>query len=369
MIALHFAEYTFRLAQALSDENDVLLCINESNLKNEISPAALANNKPRCRIVCLPDVWLRKPRLLLKGLRTLIEEIRKFQPDVIHCQEAVRDYLLPALYILPRYALVLTVHDHIPHTGLDTQTSFRVVCYRRWLRRRAIRVIVHGNWIKEECERISPWLKGRVSAIPHGLLGESNNPLPSKWNSGTLLFFGRIQEYKGLRYLIEACRLLEGEGIISKVIIAGTGPDLAQYRDFLLSHPVYELIERYIEIEEIPKIFAQSDIVILPYTDGTQSGVASLAINYKRPIIASDVGSIGEIVRDDFNGLLIPKRDAGALAAAIKSLLTDQALMRKMSNNAAWLATNELSWQSIAQQTQKTYEDALQSTRGTSRLS
>ena len=369
MIALHFSEYSFYLAQALSDDNEVLLCINERNLKNEISLATLARKTPRCRIVRLPDVWLRKPRLFLGGIRALTEEIQGFNPDVIHCQEAVRDYLLPALYILRRHPLILTIHDHVAHSGMDAQASIRVKFYRWWLRQRATRVIVHGTWIKGECERIFPWLKGRISAIPHGLLGTPDKPPIPRWNNGTLLFFGRIQEYKGLRYLIEATHLLEGEGIISKVIIAGTGQDLTKYRDIVSSHAIYELIERYIEIEEIPTIFNQSDIVVLPYTDGTQSGVAALAINYRRPIIASDVGSIGEMVRNGFNGLLVPKRDADALANAIKTLLKDHPLLQKMSDGAAWLATNELSWKSIAKKTQAVYEIALQTTSGASRFS
>ena len=75
------------------------------------------------------------------------------------------------------------------------------------------------------------------------------------------------------------------------------------------------------------------------------------------------------MVRNGFNGLLVPKRDADALANAIKTLLKNHSLLQKMSDGAAWLATNELSWKSIAKKTQAVYEIALQTTSGASRFS
>jgi glycosyltransferase involved in cell wall biosynthesis len=205
-----------------------------------------------------------------------------------------------------------------------------------------------------------PWLRGKLFSIPHGTLGETTTCSATHWNNGTLLFFGRVEEYKGLRYLIESVQLLKTEGFDVKVIIAGTGSDLTSYRDYLEANASFELIDRYIKKEEIPEIFARVDIVVMPYTDASQSGVAALALNYKCPVIATNVGSIGEMVRDGINGLLVPARDAQALADAIRSLLLDQAKLAKMSANAGHLAAGEFSWRSIGESTQKIYEAAIQ---------
>lgn len=362
LIAVHFSEYAFRLAQTLANNHDVLLCVNKNNFMNEVSASIQTAPAPRCRIVWLPDTWLRSPLEFWAGVTTLTGAIRKFKPDIVHCQEAVRDYLMVALQLLPRYPLVLTIHDHVPHTGQDSNVSQRVRFYKSFLRQRADLVIVHGDQIRRDCERLMPWLTGRIVSIPHGPLG-GNMSLPrTRWNNGTLLFFGRIEAYKGLRYLIEAVRLLKKDGVDVKVIIAGTGSDLACHRQEVLTEPSFELLDRYIDKEEIADLFARADIAVMPYIDATQSGVAAIALNYRCPVIATDVGSLAEMVRDGSNGVLVPPRNPEALADAIRSIAFDRKKLANMSAHAAALADNDFSWSSIGLRTQVAYERVRQRT-------
>lgn len=356
LVAVHFAEYAFRLAQTLADNHDILLCVNERNFKNEVSASIQTALAPRCNIVWLPDTWLRSPFAFATGVGRLAGTIRNFKPDVVHCQEAVRDYLIVALQLLPRRPLVLTIHDHVPHTGQDSNISKRVRFYRSFLRQRADLVIVHGDQIRRECERLMPWLNGRIVSIPHGPLGSNMSFARTRWNNGTLLFFGRIEAYKGLRYLIEAVRSLKKDGINVKVIIAGTGSDLARHRQEVVTESSFELLDRYIDKEEIADLFARADIAVMPYTDATQSGVAAMALNYRCPVIATDVGSITEMVHDGGNGVLVPPRNSKALADAIRSIAFNTKKLNEMSAHAAMLASNDLSWRSIARRTEVAYE-------------
>lgn len=360
LIAIHFSEYTFRLAQALAKTHDVLLCVNEKNFLNEVPESVQATSAPRCRILWLPDTWLRSPLGFVTGVRKLVGEIRSFKPDIVHCQEAVRDYLMVAFQLLPNYPLVLTIHDHVPHTGQDSKVSKRVRFYRSYLRQRADLVIVHGDRIRRDCENLMPWLKGRIVSIPHGPLGEGIPLTRIRWNNGTLLFFGRIEAYKGLWYLIEAVHLLKKDGVDVKVIIAGTGSDLARHRQQVTTEASFELLDRYIDKAEIADIFMRADIVVMPYTDATQSGVAAMALNYRCPVIATDVGSISEMVRDGINGVLVPARNPEALADAIRSLAFDREKLAEMSANAAALASKDFSWDSIGCRTQVAYESVMQ---------
>ena len=362
LIAVHFSEYAFRLAQTLANNHDVLLCVNKKNFTNEVSASIQRAPAPRCRIVWLPDTWLRSPLDFVTGVTTLTGTIRKFKPDIVHCQEAVRDYLIVALQLLPRYPLVLTIHDHVPHTGQDSTVSKRVRFYKSFLRQRADLVIVHGDQIRRDCERLMPWLAGRIVSIPHGPLGGHMSLPRTHWNNGTLLFFGRIEAYKGLRYLIEAVRLLKKDGVDVKVIIAGTGSDLACHRQEVITESSFELLDRYIDKEEIADLFARADIAVMPYTDATQSGVAAIALNYRCPVIATDVGSLAEMVRNGVNGVLVPPRNPEALADAIRSVAFDRKKLANMSARAAALADNDFSWSSIGLRTQAAYERVRQRT-------
>lgn len=74
---------------------------------------------------------------------------------------------------------------------------------------------------------------------------------------------------------------------------------------------------RYVPNEEVPAIFDEADLLVLPYLSATQSGVARIALSNGLPIIASRTGGLSESVIEDFNGMLFPPGDSGALADRI----------------------------------------------------
>ena len=120
----------------------------------------------------------------------------------------------------------------------------------------------------------------------------------------------------------------------------------------------FEVRDRYIAAAEVDRLFIDAHAVVLPYTDGTQSGVAALALGYARPVLATAVGAIPELVREGINGLLVPPADAAALYAAGKALVTDAALRQRLSEGAMALAAGELSWAAIAESTEGWYAQA-----------
>jgi len=358
LISFHFAEYAFLLGSALADRHEVLLILNKENAERELGNRLSYADKPRLKIVCLPERGLKNPLMFLNSVR-VISEIRAFSPGVIHCQEAINDYLMGALAVLCKYPLVLTIHDHVPHSGKDSQDRKRISFYRHRLRHMPDVVIVHGERIRSESEGLMPWLRGRVISVPHGPLGETHANSIQGWESGTLLFFGRIEQYKGLRYFIDAVKALNADRVSVKGIIAGTGHDLEQYRAEIEADGAFELIDRYIGDDEVPGLFGRTNVVVLPYTDATQSGVVAMALRYGRPVVATDVGSVGEVVRDGYNGLLVPPRDVPALTSAIKRLVQNQELAVSMARNATQLATTELSWETISASTVEVYRLAV----------
>ncbi|TCV83439.1 glycosyltransferase family 4 protein [Sulfurirhabdus autotrophica] len=367
LISFHFSEYTFLLAKALSVRHEVQLILNQKNAERELGDRLNPVEGQQFEIIVLPDYGLKNP-LMLFNIFNIVSRIKRFSPDVVHCQEAITDYLMAALLLLRKYPLVLTIHDHIPHSGIDSQARKRIIFYQQRLRHMPDVVIVHGDRIKNESEKLLPWLQDRIVAIPHGPLGEAPEMHDEQWESGNLLFFGRIEQYKGLRYFIDAVKVLNSENVAVKGVIAGTGRDLENYRDEIESDSQFELIDRYIDDQEIPGIFNKANVVVLPYTDATQSGVVALALRFGRPIVASEVGSIGEVVREGFNGLLVPPKDVPALADAIKKLVNNSQVTTLMAQNARVLASTELSWETIAEKTEKAYQIAIANKLGDAAL-
>ncbi|WMT72967.1 glycosyltransferase family 4 protein [Bradyrhizobium sp. Ash2021] len=173
------------------------------------------------------------------------------------------------------------------------------------------------------------------------------------------LFFGRIEAYKGLGFVLEAGRLLALRGFTFRLVIAGTGSALDLYRPQLREMPWVELTDRRIHADEIPQIFRRASAVVLPYTDATQSGVAAMAFGFGRPVIASCVGGLPDVVANEYNGLLVPPKDVGALAEAMARVIVSEELCNQLRVGAMECACSELSWDVIAGETSAVYEDAL----------
>jgi glycosyltransferase involved in cell wall biosynthesis len=303
----------------------------------------------------------RSPLAVLRNANAIRRAISAFRPDLVHLQESLWDYLLATLPWLRSYPLVLTIHDPVLHSGESHLRGLRkrYHLYRWLLRRTCNTAIAHGDLLRREVEALLPRLRGRVFAIPHGPLGAISAQPDFGWEPGCLLFFGRIQAYKGLAYFIEAVQRLADEGLCVKGLIAGRGGDLDRYRSEIESSGLFEIHEGYIPKERVPEVFRRAQVVVLPYTDGTQSGVAGLAMAYARPVVASRVGSIPEMVREGENGLLVPPMDSAALAVAIRRLVTAPEYAQALGLAAWHLAQGELSWPAIAERSAAAYGETL----------
>ncbi len=139
----------------------------------------------------------------------------------------------------------------------------------------------------------------------------------------TILFFGIVRPYKGLSYLIEAMPQIIAEipGVL--LIIAGEfwGKEerfLSRIRELHLDDSV-KVINEYIPNEEVGTYFSAVDIVVLPYVSGTGSGIVQIAFGFNKPVIATKVGCLPEVVGDKRTGYLVEPMDSQAIADAVVS--------------------------------------------------
>ncbi len=362
LIALHFSEYAARLALALAEKHRVLLILRKDNAEAELSPALRKALEEKVELHQIEHRMLKQPGVLGAATR-LVALVRAFQPDVVHGQEYLSDYAAwGSLCLGQLFPMVLTVHDHVTHTGADSRLPWRKRVYRRLLRKGADRILVHGERIRADMAADPTYRESRIFSVMHGVLGNAGGSgTKVRAEPATLLFFGRIEAYKGLGVLLKALEILGSETIPDlRLIIAGRGSDLEPYRARIGADPRIELMERYIAVEEVPALFARSTAAVLPYTDATQSGVAALAFAYGRPVIASNTGALPEVVREGETGLLVSPGDPVALAEAIKRLFMDKGLWQRLARGASALAAGDLSWSRIAECTVSVYAALLQ---------
>jgi glycosyltransferase involved in cell wall biosynthesis len=363
ILGLHFAEYSSRLAVALGARHEVLLILSASNAGDELTEELRQQVEHVAQVRYLSLRRRRDPRLLATSLSTN-RMIRRFRPDVVHIQEVNPVLTAGSLLCLPgSYPVVLTVHDPVGHSGTSRPDSWEFRLFLR-LRCKATRMIVHGPRMRDELLGLDQRLAGRVDVIAHGILGRDDVVAECAGSDpATFLFFGRIESYKGLGVLLDAADMLRSRGAPVHLVIAGTGADLAAHRTRIMASEGIELIDRYVAARDVPALFRRCTAAVLPYTDATQSGVATIALANGRPVIASNVGDLPDIVLHGRTGLLVPPRDPAALADAMARLAAEASLLDALATGAAGFARERLAWPRIAEQVMGSYQRAIASRR------
>lgn len=118
-----------------------------------------------------------------------------------------------------------------------------------------------------------------------------------------LLFLGRIAEYKGIRFLLEAIEtIFKKKNTNIDLIIAGSGR-IDKYKNKIDELGI-TLLNRHLTNEEITSLIKNTKIVVLPYTDVTQSGVIMTTFAFNKPVIASAIGSFKEIISNNVDSIL-----------------------------------------------------------------
>jgi glycosyltransferase involved in cell wall biosynthesis len=138
-----------------------------------------------------------------------------------------------------------------------------------------------------------------------------------------LLFFGFIREYKGLKTLVAAMPEITSSLPACRLLIVGdfnSRQSKDEYVDLLERSCCREnilLIDGYVPDSEVEKYFAACDLVVLPYDSATQSGIVQIAYGFEKPVVATDVGGLAEVVADGKTGYIVPPKDPRNLASAV----------------------------------------------------
>jgi len=290
-----------------------------------------------------------------------ISMIKDISPDIIHITVS---YPLTNLILglFSKCPLVLTVHDPIPHRGeiKNNWRTFLANMSDRLIFDRSDKIIVHSDVLKKELikRNIS---EDKICIIPHGdysfFTKYKKNIEPTKNN---ILFFGRIIDYKGLEYLIQSIPKIAKEIPDIKLIIAGKG-DISKYQSLIDKNASHiKVYNEYITDDMVAGLFESTELLVLPYIGASQSGPLHIAYSFKRPVIATNVGALPEVIEDGKTGLIIPPKDIDALVGAIIKLLKNDNLRKDMGDNAYMKMKKEMSWDIIADKTIKVYKDVIQ---------
>jgi glycosyltransferase involved in cell wall biosynthesis len=271
---------------------------------------------------------------------------------------------LPLLRGIP---LVLTVHDSLIHVGdassaKTPQWIYDLACFRARER------IVHAPQVKELLTKRTGVPPETVHVIPYVIVGDVDisvgvdvEPQPE------VLFFGRIWEYKGLEYLIKAEPMITAKVPQARIVIAGTGEDFARYRTMMVNPDHFIVHNEYVSDEKRAELFRRAAVVVLPYIEASQSFIISIAYRFGKPVVATTVGGLPEMVDHGRTGFLVPPRDPESLATAIVDLMRNDEMRQRFGENGTRKVNVECAPQVVGQQTVAVYRRALAARQPASR--
>ncbi|MBD9595463.1 glycosyltransferase family 4 protein [Ensifer sp. ENS05] len=302
----------------------------------------------------------------------LTELLRDFRPDVVHIHHLL---LLGAEFphivrrTLPECRIVMTLHDYYPlchHDGLMVRTSGKELCHKsspdrchscfkdipldrfvlreqhlKALLRTVDRFISPSQFLRQ---RFIDWgLNGdQIDVIANGLpprdapsrKGQPENDRP------VFGYFGNLNPWKGTSVLLEAARQLIDEGLRFELRVHGGAPFQADsFKDeiarlFKKTAPSVQQRGAY-RREDIGDLIAAVDCTIVPSIWWENAPlVIGEAQSQRKPVIASNIGGMAEMVQDGVNGITVSPNDPRALAAAMRRIAESPDLRRRLSANA-----------------------------------
>ena len=269
-----------------------------------------------------------------RTLRKLIQ----IKPDFAICAmpSLLDRRLLKALASLKiPYAVV--VHDAAAHPG--ESLSFRMLDQSRLLRGARCLVTLSAH-VAADLQSQNYGVSGQhIIKLWHPPFSFGAQPMPPLAHAGLprVLFFGRLLASKGLDLLADALSSL-GPDLPFVVKICGDGPVSSELIRLQTMHGV-EIDRRWIPESELPGLLAWSDVVVLPYSEASQSGVAAAAMAQGRYVLATRVGGLVEQLSDHALALLV-EPNAVALAAGFSKIFE--------LTNAVAPIDPEADWQNMA---------------------
>lgn len=206
--------------------------------------------------------------------------------------------------------------------------------------------IVHASDQAALLKRLNP--EAAILQRMHPIYTHFPKPKNPKKKRGRLelLFFGFIRPYKGLDILLEALTQLNDTDVYLRVVGEhwGEARELRAKINQSLADNI-ELHLEYVDDQAAADYFAGSDIVVLPYLSATGSGVATLAYNYGKPVIATDVGGLRDAVIDGKTGWVVPSNSPKELANLIANIKRSE--LPQMTPHVRKLC-KENDWESMA---------------------
>lgn len=284
------------------------------------------------------SAFINKLICVLLALKLLLNKVDMFNV-VLHTQ---LEYILYRILSV-KSTVVLSVHEIFE--SLNEKKVLRENI--RKISTQKCHVVFHSQNVLYEFESLLPNHSCSTHCIRFGNFDSYRSFLPKIHHihpdeKTYVLFIGSIQPYKGLNLLYKAMGQTRNADI--PLVIAGKGyvPEIKMFA----KRKNTKVLNRYISNTELVELIVNSCFIVCPYRSASQTGIIPTAFVFNKPVVATEVGAFGEMIKNGLNGMLVPKKKSDALGEVIYELFHNKSKLQKMEDYLENLNRDE--WNSIA---------------------
>lgn len=252
----------------------------------------------------------------------IFSEVLKLKNSIVYL-EYFRDiyFVFLSFLFLKKRHTVIAVHDVEPHKKI----KYRI--FVKFLDKLVFNYFTNFHFFSKIQKKVfeKKYFKKNSFFAPLMLknFGENKKTYFNNENI-EFLFFGTINYYKGLDYLLNSTTKLIENGVTNfRLTIAGNGDFWNECEKLIVYKNFYNCQIRFIPNSEIPTLFSRTHYLVLPYRDVTQSGVLFTSYFYKTPLIAPNFQEFRTYVKNSINGYLYNKNEQDGLYDCLYKIITN----------------------------------------------
>lgn len=324
-----------------------------------IEPLVAGAEAASCELIAVPTM----PEGLAGACRSLpfAAILRRRRPHVFHAHLtwplACKFGLAAA--VASRVPAVLATHQLVPPFRLRR----RALLQQRLLGSRVGRQIAVSRDVAKRLEALFGWPDRKITIVHNGVHAPAQRPAPDptlraellRDQRAVVLVPARLDPLKGHDVLFEAARALEGV----QVVLAGDGPERGRLQTLAEELGIASRVSFLGFRDDMTQLLVCSDVVVLPSLAEGLPLVVLEAMAAGAPLVATAIGGTDEALVDGVSGLLVPPRDAAALAGAVTRVLADPQEARRRADAAAARVRAEFSADTMVARMESIYTELL----------
>ena len=293
-------------------------------------------------------------------VRLLHRTLGRGRYDIVHTHEYKSNALAQLMRPLHSVTVVATAHGY-------NRTTLREAVYygvERAIFRHVAAVVTPNRAMYDLVRRLGV-PASRVHVIHNGIITAGLAPPQPHTRSRRvhLLYLGRLSREKDPQNAIHALDRLVRDGHDAELALAGDGPQRDDVQRLAEKLRLTDRVRLLGFVGDVMPLLGNADILVSPSRTECMPNAILEAMWARVPVAATDVGGVGEMVRDDAEALLCPPRDPGALADAVADLITDEPLARRLAGHAHRRLMNEFTFEKRMERMLELYQRLIHAKR------